>query len=968
MAERSAPPKLVLSFGRFELFPNERLLTADGVRVEIGARTLDTLIALASRPNQAVGKRQLMAEVWPDVTVDEGSLRFHVATLRKALGDGKNGARYIATLAGRGYCFVAPVSRAGGESAAPTEEIVSRATFLPFRLERIVGREDDVRAIARDVIASRFVTITGPGGVGKTTVAVAVAHDLIPDFRGAALFVDFGLLSDPRLAPSSVASMLGLSIQSDDPAPSLIAHLSGKRMLLILDNCEHLIDQIALLATRIFLGAPEVYFLATSREPLRVTSERVHRLGPLEFPPDDPALTAAQALSFPAAKLFFERAKAAGGRLELTDEDARVLAGICRKLDGVALAIELAAGRVEAFGLRQTAALLDQRFTLAWPGHRAAPARQRTLRATLDWSYGLLPETERAVLRRLTAFVGRFSLKAALAVVANSAFDGERVFAAIDALVAKSMLAASPAGGTMRYRLLDVTRTYAREIAAENGELAEFSARHAAYCREWLEQTAAAWPMFASATERTSVIADLNDVRAALDWCFGEDGNDAIGVELASAAVPIFFTMSMLTECQRWSQRALLALDGATLGSRQEMRLQAALGLASMWTQGNSPAAQTALNRSLAVAEDRGDTSNQILLYAPLHVYSMRIGQFRVARQYADRVAALARTIEDPTALALSRILSGYSLHFQGELGGARQALEAALRRGVGKEVVFEPPLTPAVRMQDDAMAAPILELAWSAAPSALARTLWLQGQTIEALDPVNATIRDTARAEHPVTMLVALMYAISVLLWNGDHDEAEEQIARFQSIVGSRALPSHVLLGACFQAQLAIGRGDMNAGISVLRASLEELRALRYELFTTAFNISLVQALTATGGLSLGATLIDDTIRSVEAGGDLCYMPELLRVKAELLLASPQPLLEEADFCLSQSLAWSRRQGARAWELRTSIDLAKRLAAKGRPGEADALLRPVFDRFVEGTVSGDLRIAKRILEAGALN
>jgi len=271
-------------------------------------------------------------------------------------------------------------------------------------------------------------------------------------------------------------------------------------------------------------------------------------------------------------------------------------------------------------------------------------------------------------------------------------------------------------------------------------------------------------------------------------------------------------------------------------------------------------------------------------------------------------------------------------------------------------------PETPAILMKDDAMAAPILTLAWSAAPSALARTLWLQGHPAAALAQVNLTIRDAARTEHPVTLLVALMYAISVLLWNGDHDEAEQQIARFLSNAQAHALRSHVLLGACFEAQLAISRGNLAAGIERLQPSLEALRALRYELLTTAFNLSLVQAFAATESFTSGAALIDDTIRSVEANGDLCYLPELLRTKAALLLSASPSRVEEAESYLAQSLAWSRRQGARAWELRTSIDLAKRRAAQGETMQARALLQPVFDQFVDGPVSADLRTAQALL------
>ena len=290
-----------LSFGPFNLVASERLLTKDGVPVDLGARALDMLIALISRPNEVVSKKDLMSRVWPDVTVEEGSLRFHMASLRKALGDGKDGARYITTLAGQGYCFVAPVSRG---SSAPEVAPAAAANFpyanLPGRLSRMVGRDDDVLKLSADLTASRFVTIVGAGGVGKTTVAIAVAHHLVDAFAGSVLFVDLGMLTDPKLASTAVASMLGQSVQSDDATPGLIAFLKSRRILLILDTCEHLVETVAPLAARIIEAAPQVHILATSREALRVEGEHVYRLDALACPPDAPGLTAAAVQQFPA--------------------------------------------------------------------------------------------------------------------------------------------------------------------------------------------------------------------------------------------------------------------------------------------------------------------------------------------------------------------------------------------------------------------------------------------------------------------------------------------------------------------------------------------------------------------------------------------------------------------------------------------------------------------------------------------
>jgi predicted ATPase len=620
-----------------------------------------------------------MARVWPDATVEEGSLRFHMASLRKALGDGKDGARYITTLAGRGYCFVAPISRTSSpRDGAPVASTNFPHANLPSRLSRMVGRDNDVLKLSAQLITSHFVTIVGAGGVGKTTVAVAVAHHLVEAFAGFVLFVDLGMLSDPKLAATTVASILGLSVHSEDGTPGLIAFLKSKRILLILDTCEHLVEAVATLAATIMEAAPQVHILATSREGLRVEGEHVYRLDALACPPDAPELTAAAVQRFPATQLFVERAAASGARLDISDVEAPIVASICRKLDGVALAIELAARRVESYGLQQTAELLDQRLTLLWLGSRTAPPRQKTLQATLDWSYELLSELERVVLRRLAVFVGHFTLDAALEVATSATLDRSTVFGAIDTLVAKSMVATCPIGAMMRYRLLDTTRAYTLDISVDVAEDADLAVRHATYYRRWLEQTEAEWPTLSTGTERAPYFAGLNNVRTALEWCFGQNGDAKIGVELAAAAAPVFLAMSLLTECQRWSERALLALDdgsrggrkglswseGATSvrnettrGTRYEMELQAALGHSLMFTRGNSEQAHVALVRGLELAEELADLFNQLRLLSRLHMYHRRRGNFSRLLPIAQRAEAIAVALADPVAKTGAHVL-----------------------------------------------------------------------------------------------------------------------------------------------------------------------------------------------------------------------------------------------------------------------------------------------------------------------
>jgi predicted ATPase/DNA-binding winged helix-turn-helix (wHTH) protein len=946
-----AKTREVVSFGPFNLVASERLLAKDGAPVELGARSLDILIALTSKPNEVIGKQDLLARVWPDVVVEEGSLRFHIASLRKALGDGKGGARYITTLAGRGYCFVAPISRSGDQAQAQAQpEAVVAAPFpqanLPNRLLRMVGRDDDVLRISARLTATRFVSIVGPGGVGKTTVAVAVGHHLTEAFTGAVLFVDLGMLSNPGLVATAVASMLGLSVPSDDATPGLIAHLRGRRLLLILDTCEHLIDAVATLATSIVAAGTDVHILATSREALQVEGEYVYRLDALACPPDDSSPSAAALQRFPATRLFVERAVASGARLDLNDADAAVVVGICRRLDGVALAIELAARRVESHGLQQTAALLDQRLTLLWVGPRTAPARHKTLQATLDWSYGLLSEVERAVLRRLAVFVGHFTLDAALTVVTSATVDQALVFAAIDSLIAKSMVATRPIGAMMRYRLLDTTRAYALEIGVGDAERAELAARHATYYRRWLEQAGAEWPTDADGAQLAPHFAGLDNVRAALEWCFGADGNAGIGVGLAAAAAPVFLAMSLLPECHRWSERALLALDERSRGGREEMKLQACRGLSLMFTRGHTDAARAALNRSLAIAEARGDLLNEVRLLGPLHMYHLRGGDFRICLQYAKRSSEIAGRLGDPGATMLAHALLGISLHVMGDLGGARAELEAALEPRPGA------PGSRTIYFGFD-------RHGW--AGIALTTTLWLQGYPAQAVARAHQAIEDAERMRHPASLAIVLN-SIQVLLWIGDLGAAEQYLDRFISRAESQYFGPYLDLGHGLEGELAIRRGEVEAGVAMLETCLEKLHAARYERFTTRFNIVLARGLAAGGRFAEGLTLVDETLRLIKAKGDTSYLPELLRLKGGILAGLPKPRIADAETCLMQSLELSRAHGSRAWELRTATDLAALWAGQGRSGDARALLLPVFEQFTEGSDTADLKAAERLL------
>src|SRR5882724_7161232 len=410
-----SPGAIRFRFGAFELNVAERSLRKANQVVPLGGRAYDIIISLLENAGEVVGKAELIARAWPEVTVEEGSLRDHLSALRKALGDGQFGNKYIASIQGQGYSFIAPVTRlpADRDRSSPSEGFSN----LPPALGRMVGRENVVREIQGWLQADqRLITILGAGGIGKTTVALSVGHAALADFSGAAFFVDLSTVNDKEHLVGAIASAVGLDSQLVDPKEALLNFLRPRRALIILDSCEHLIEKTAEIAAYIFQNTPGIYILATSREALHVPGERVLRLGPLDCPPEQPGLTASEVIAYPAARLFAERVTARGGNFSLSDDEAPMVAEICRKLDGIALAIELAAGRAAVFGVASTVAKLGSRLDLLKFGRRTANPRHQTLKAALDWSHDHLSEVERVVLRRVAIFIGHFSLEAALAV------------------------------------------------------------------------------------------------------------------------------------------------------------------------------------------------------------------------------------------------------------------------------------------------------------------------------------------------------------------------------------------------------------------------------------------------------------------------------------------------------------------------------------------------------------------------
>ncbi|EKE75113.1 ATP-binding protein [Gallaecimonas xiamenensis] len=438
-----------LRFGPFLLYPDQRLLMKEGEPLNLGGKAMDILLALLQEPGALVSKGQLMARVWPTTVVDEISVRVHIAALRKALGDSHRSEGIIATLPQQGYRFVAKVRVEDSVSGAPRLP-------LPSLLWHTLGRDEALGTLKRLLLERRLLTLVGCGGIGKTTVALRVAEQLKGDFGDGIHFLDLATIDDHDAVAKVLAQGLGLA-----PGHGLAGYFEGRQLLLVLDNCEHLVGPCASLVERLLRLAPGLRVLATSREPLRAEGESVLHLGPLPYPVACDSPNASEAISYAAIELFLARAQARLPQFSLDDDNVAAVAAICRRLDGIPLAIELAAANVEALGLDGICAQLDDGMRLLSQGRRHALKRHQTLEATLDWSYGLLSDSEQRCFRLLAIFNGAFSLNQALELLNCGDACRATLLERVTQLVSKSLLEVDRSGPEQKYRLLDTTRSYA---------------------------------------------------------------------------------------------------------------------------------------------------------------------------------------------------------------------------------------------------------------------------------------------------------------------------------------------------------------------------------------------------------------------------------------------------------------------------------------------------------------------------
>jgi predicted ATPase/DNA-binding winged helix-turn-helix (wHTH) protein len=912
-------------FGAFELVPDRGLLLREDAPVRLGSRAFAILVILVENADRIVPSEELTARVWPQINVSDSNLRVHLTAIRKVLAECNDGKNGILTAPGIGYRFAMPITV---QRLSAHQRCHSN---IPAQLVDLIGRSAVIRELAENVERYRFVSIIGSGGIGKTSVALAVARLAMERYADGACFVDLAPLEGQSSLLFAVSSALKVQLADGDDEIAIIHALRGREMLLLLDNCEHLVGRVAGLAEAILRECPKVHLLTTSREPLRAEGEFVRRLLPLQSPPDhEISLSSAEALAYPAAELFIQRARASAPGFCLQEGDCLALAEICNKLDGIPLAIELAATRVDLFDLRRLAEELDHSLQILTRGRRTAQERHRTLRGTLDWSFRLLTEEEQCLFARLGVFRSAFDVAAALAVAADSKLTKDRVFDGLTNLAAKSLLVVSAEDGAPLYRLLASTHAYADEKLNLSTEAHRVRGLHAAYVLNRLKQLDTRLiPATASSHRLYRRLAD--EIRSAVAWSLSI-ADQAMAVQLITSSGYLWSELSLFEEYKFYSDQALKIVRSVANSAREELQLLNATGPAIYETLGAVPELYETASRVLELAALLDDRQAETGGLHSLWRYHHGRGEYAEALKTAERIQ---KSLEaGATAELWWRPLRALSLLYRGSLQDSRQTIAE-----IDKRIPFP---DCGVSTSYDYNASVLMN-------GALARTLWLQGMFDSANLSADAALASALRVGQSVSICFTLAIAgCSLALWNKDVCEAERCLL--------------ILREHATQAKSAFWLQYVNVFEVGLRAIQEPHDAERFRAaaqtqkwdFRHWENFSL---------LGEGFAPPELVARAKQDSEWWCSA-EILRLEAHRIRReSPETNGDQADVLLRQALAAAQKQGALAWELRLAMSIFEFSRSSDDKRKARTLLSTTLNDFSEGFDSRLVQHAEALLE-----
>ncbi|MGE8497960.1 MAG: ATP-binding protein [Pseudomonas sp.] len=942
----SADAASVICFGNCELAPRQRLFKVNGSPVELRGRAFDVLVALVEANGQVVSKDELMRNVWAGRIVEENTLEAQISLLRKALGSERH---LLKTVSGRGYQLT------GHLVEIPVVEQRLTHGGLPSGISALVGRESALAELSAHLRDHRLLTLVGPGGIGKTRLAVECARELSRHFRDQVHIADLAPLFTDEFLLATIAKDLGLAPAGNEATlEQIAAYVGSRRILFILDNCEHLIDAVAQVADTLLHRCPGLHILATSQEPLRIEDEYVYRVAPLEVPQPGDApeiIRAASAVQLLEARLVH-------GWSEVLEEPlmSDLKARICRELDGIPLAIELAAARVATLGLAAVATRLDDRMALLKGGNRSALPRHQTLRATLDWSFDLLSPTDQIVFRRLAVFAGAFDMEAALAVVASDELSHDEASDSISSLVTKSLLTVAPSRPEARYRLLETTRTYACEKLEDSGELPAMRRAHAQYMLETFASVALMWEVDDS--PRCQHCNELlEDLREALRWSLSSKGESALGIDLTIAALPFWLHHSLVVECLGNATRALalVQLENPQQYERKVMKLEAARGKALLYTGATVETLQ-AFRHAFDISRHLEEPEYQALATWGLWAHGYLNGPYPQNLQIAEDFMQLAQHSPDAKDIVVGKRMLALSNLCLGRLDEAHASLLDMLRH-----------------YPDELRRRHILRYAYDqkvAALCALAYTLWLEGFSDQAIRVTHEAEQRAETTNHLASQWhVLTMSTCPIALLTGGISALAIPSQRLLDArnwhhPGARAIGAGQFWGGEFWRGLyRLWRGETSAYETIIIPALEQLGQIRYASYLSPYTSALCTELARHGRREEALRVIDTALTQATANDDRASLPELIRCQGDLLLDEPGGA-EAGEQSLHTALTMARQQGMKAWELRITTSLARLWIRQGKHDQAQRELSALMDTFSEGFGSVDFEAARQLLKS----
>ncbi|MFM0208540.1 winged helix-turn-helix domain-containing protein [Paraburkholderia sediminicola] len=946
-----------------------RELFRDGQPLRLGSRAFDMLAVLIAANGTLVSKNDILKQVWPDTFVEENNLQVHMSTLRKVLGESRG---LIQTVSGRGYRLVlrdaltthsANTARDDElEAAVETRQDRTVPNNLPANFSTLVGREKAMNDVTLALASTRHVTLVGSGGIGKTRLAVEVARSLLQHYPDGVYLVSLASASDANSVLAMFATSIGVSAAAGSLTIARVSkELSERRVLFVLDNCEHVLGPAAELAETLLNANSSASILATSREPLRVVDEHLYWVASLEVPAQDDQ--SQDVLQRSAVKLFLSRACSIDARFSSDERSIHLTGTVCRRLDGIPLAIELAAARAAILGIETLADHLDDRFNMLTGGNRTALPRHQTLKATLDWSHALLDDTERATLRGLGIFANGFTLEAAIAVVGGGALRELDVIAAVSGLVEKSLVVTQVERGKARYRLLETTRAYALQKLDDNGERRLTTLNHARYFSSLLECEMARRADPASSCSEPwhqRMRGLLDDLRAALGWALSPKGDEALGEMLAVKVTSLLYELSLVDECCTWARRALDTVAATHQGSRStqhlrvRMQLLAALGGALVYVNGPNRETCGIWAEVLATAIALGDQAFEARALWGMWNAGQSSGAARNALAFAQRFASLASESGDAMKAVLGYRLLGIASHYVGDQRLARLLLEQFLQHVDGLQHHL-----PLGQLVDQRVVG----------RATLARVLWLQGSRDQALALAEQCVAAACNQGHAIVTCYVLVEAeVPLALLSGKRDRAARAIAMLQEVSGRGGLSVSQACCRCFGEYLRSLDETGLERVYAFRTALNDLESLGYGAPRAMLAAQYSLALGRAGQWREGIAAVVAALAQCDETGDHWYAVELRRVHGELLLmayAGEPPLGDvatDAEACLIAALEESLAQGARSLQLRTATSLARLWHAQGRSMEAVQLLNSACARLTEGLDWDDFKAARQLL------